>query len=57
MSRNGDYTNIDACLKLCKAVKALQTIKGEWVLKFDVTPKLEFFANDFENEKAILFAC
>ena len=57
MSRNGDYTNIDACLKLCKAVKALQTIKGKWVLKFDVTPKLEFFANDFENEKALLFAC
>lgn len=54
--KNG-YTNIDACLKLCKAVKALQTIKGKWVLKFDVTPELEFFANDFENEKAILFAC
>lgn len=54
--KNG-YTNIDACLKLCKAVKALQTIKGKWVLKFNTTPELEFFANDFENEKAILFAC
>lgn len=52
--KNG-YTNLDACLKLAQLVKTVQEAKGKWTLKFDATPELEFFANDFEDEKLIVF--